>query len=140
MVQAPRPNAGRREKSRENDLFFLGKKKLPKKNIFFFAYIFKLCQNIGGNKFSASGGKKERPEVCNKNGQLRIANVTLRIGGGAHFYYLFKEVFFRIASTNFNLRPPPPLKLMHNTLNAFNFNLDMHIAHGSFISNFDYLF
>jgi len=31
----PWPNAGRREKSRENDLFFWGKKKLPKKNIFF---------------------------------------------------------------------------------------------------------
>ena len=34
MVQAPPPNAGRREKSSENDLFFWGKKKLPKKNIF----------------------------------------------------------------------------------------------------------
>ena len=37
--------------------------------------------------------KKERPKVCNNNGQLRIANVSLRIGGGAHFYYLFKEFF-----------------------------------------------
>ena len=46
-----------------------------------------------GQKQKAEKKKKEITKVCNNNGQLRIANVSLRIGGGAHFYYLFKEFF-----------------------------------------------
>ena len=56
MVQAPRPNAGRREKSRENDLFFWGKKKLAKKNIFFLHISSSYAKILGETNFHAFFG------------------------------------------------------------------------------------
>ena len=81
LVQAPRPNAGRRE----NDFFSGGKKNYLK--LFFFAYIFQLCQNIGGNKFSRTGDspkwvksrrrrKKRRKKVGENNGKLPFRTQT----------------------------------------------------------------
>ena len=81
LVQAPRPNTGRKktEKTCENQLF--EKNKNYHKKIFLFRYSFQLCQNIGGNKISATGvspkwvksrrcrrKRKEKKQV--KNGQL----------------------------------------------------------------------
>ena len=71
-------NAGRREKSRENDLFFRGKKKLPQKNIFFLhissSYANILCEKLFRTwEIPRSGSKaedgEEREKVGENNGQ-----------------------------------------------------------------------
>ena len=64
MVQAPRPNAGRCEKSRENVLFFWGGKKFPKKNIFFLHISSSYAKILGEKLFRTweiprSGSKAE---------------------------------------------------------------------------------
>ena len=62
MVQAPRPNAGRREKSRENDLFSGGKKNYLKKIFFFCIYLLE----------EEEEEKKRKKKVGENNGQLRF--------------------------------------------------------------------
>ena len=52
LVQAPRPNAGRRKKSRENYLFFWGGKKLPKKSFFFCIYLLVMPKYWGKQIFT----------------------------------------------------------------------------------------
>ena len=82
MLQAPRPNADRAEKTRENQLFLL-KKKLPS----FFFYIFLLVmpkywgkQIFTHERFPEVGEKqkaqkkekeKKKKKVGENNGQLR---------------------------------------------------------------------
>ena len=72
MVQAPRPNAGRRE----NDLFFWGEKKLPKKNIFFLHISSSYAKILGETNFHAreiprSGLKVEGVEERKKERKKR---------------------------------------------------------------------
>ena len=63
------------KKMLENQLFFVKKFKLPN----FLAYIFYLCQNIGGNKFPHTGDslkckrwrEKERKNDGSNNGQRK---------------------------------------------------------------------
>ena len=71
MVQAPQPNAGRREKSRENDLFFWGKKKLTKTNIIFLHISTSYAKILGEKLFRTweiprSGSKAEDGEEKKK--------------------------------------------------------------------------
>ena len=78
----PWPNAGLKKLKNAKKISFFGKKKNDNNKNIFFAYIFYLCQNIGGNKFSRTGvspkwvGQKQKTEKKEKKKILQGLRVA----------------------------------------------------------------